>query len=267
MNFDSARATIETYKPINEDGAGVLSSSQTEQEIYENGANRVIVKKENENGEEEVVEDETTKDENKKTKRLNYQKTKAYNNYNVSKEIRQVVYAPGEVKRLTVGIALNKVLTSSEKEELTNLIASSGGVNFERGDVINITSMQFAQTDAENQAKLLEEVQKQSMTDMIVGKLAPMAVILILGITALIIINNMIKKPLEGYEVTTGSSPKSFPEIGADEDATGLLDIEMPPLIETKLDPQLEKMKTELNDMILSDPADAARLILTFIKE
>lgn len=267
MNFDSARATIETYKPINEDGAGVLSSSQTEQEIYENGANRVIVKKENENGEEEVVEDEATKDENKKTKRLNYQKTKAYNNYNVSKEIRQVVYAPGEVKRLTVGIALNKVLTSSEKEELTNLIASSGGVNFERGDVINITSMQFAQTDAENQAKLLEEVQKQSMTDMIVGKLAPMAVILILGITALVIINNMIKKPLEGYEVTTGSSPKSFPEIGADEDATGLLDIEMPPLIETKLDPQLEKMKTELNDMILSDPADAARLILTFIKE
>ena len=105
------------------------------------------------------------------------------------------------------------------------------------------------------------------MTDMIVGKLAPMAVILILGITALVIINNMIKKPLEGYEVTTGSSPKSFPEIGADEDATGLLDIEMPPLIETKLDPQLEKMKTELNDMILSDPADAARLILTFIKE
>ena len=162
---------------------------------------------------------------------------------------------------------MNKVLTSTEKEELTNLIASSVGVNFERGDVINITSMQFAQTDAENQAKLLEEVQKQSMTDMIVGKLAPMAVILILGITALVIINNMIKKPLEGYEVTAGSSSKSFPEIGADEDAAGLLDIEMPPLIETKLDPQLEKMKTELNDMILSDPADAARLILTFIKE
>lgn len=263
MNFDSARATIETYKPINESGEGVLTSSQTEQEIYENGANRVIVK--NENGEE--IENKEITDENKKTKRLNYQKTKSYNNYNVSKEIRQVVYAPGEVKRLTVGIALNKVLTSSEKEELTNLIASSGGVNFERGDIINITSMQFAETDAANQAKLLEEVKQQSMTDMIVGKLAPMVVILILGITALVIINNLIKKPLEGYEVTTAQSSKTFPEISSDEEAAGLLDIEMPPLIETKLDPQLEKMKTELNDMILSDPADAARLILTFIKE
>lgn len=262
MNFDATRATIETYKPVSETAPeGVLTSSQTEQEVYENAANAI--------NKATAQDAAAVQDAAKKTKNLNYQKTKSYNNYNVSKEIKQVVYAPGQVQRLTVGIALNKVLTTSEKEELTNLIASSGGVDFKRGDIINITSMQFAQTDLQNQEKLLQEVQQQSMADLLIGKLAPLIVVLILGITALVIINNIIKKPLEGYEVSIpsgGTTPRALSDM-ADEDIAGLIDIEMPPLIETKLDPQLEKMKTELNDMILTDPADAARLILTFIKD
>ncbi len=258
MNFDSARATIETYLPQKDD-EGVLSASQTEQEIYENGANKA--------GTAPASADP-------KNKNLNYQKTKSSTSYNVSKEIKQVVYAPGQVKRLTVGVALNKVLTTKEREALTNLIASSGGVDFDRGDTINITSMEFAETDDATQAKILEEVQKQSMADILIGKVAPLLVVLVLGITALIIINNLIKKPLEGYEIATtsgggGGAPRrpSLADSMDDDEIAGLLDIEMPALIETKLDPQLEKMKTELNDMILSDPSEAARLILTFIKD
>ena len=39
------------------------------------------------------------------------------------------------------------------------------------------------------------------------------------------------------------------------------------PMLEASLAPELEMMKSQLNNMILSNPSDASRLLLSFIKD
>ncbi len=249
MNFDSARATIESYVPAPGNN-GALSSSAEEKEIYDAGKGATDTQ----------AAGSTTEADKKK---MNYSKIKTQTNYNVSKEIKQVVYAPGTVEKMTIAVALNKVLTPEEETELTNLVMSASGAEPSRGDVINITSMEFSGPGENEQMtqKILEETEKQGMMDLIVSKVVPFVVILILGVLSLITINNLIRRPLEG-QALGDTQPLSL-----DEEVAGLLDVDTMSRIETQLDPQLEKMKTEINDIVLSDPQEAARLLLTFIKD
>ena len=39
------------------------------------------------------------------------------------------------------------------------------------------------------------------------------------------------------------------------------------PMLEAKLAPELEMMKSQLNNMILSNPTDASKLLMSFIKD
>ena len=55
-------------------------------------------------------------------KKLSYEKEKSATTYAVTKEIKQVVYAPGSVTRMSVAVAVNKILTDIEKEEIKNLV-------------------------------------------------------------------------------------------------------------------------------------------------
>ncbi|SEQ01426.1 flagellar basal-body MS-ring/collar protein FliF [Thalassovita taeanensis] len=77
-------------------------------------------------------------------------------NYEVSETQREVVRAPGAVKRVTVAVLVNGVLTttedgaqslqprpSEELEALRELVASTVGFDEDRGDVITLKSMSF----------------------------------------------------------------------------------------------------------------------------
>jgi flagellar M-ring protein FliF len=252
MNFDSARATIESYTPSGENTSAVSSTSQ-ESEVYDAGKNTAT-----------TTTAATTAANDADKKKMNYTKTKTANTYNVSKEVKQIVYAPGTVEKMTIAVAINKILTDEEKTELTNLVMSASGAETQRGDVINITSMEFSGPGQSEQMtkQILDETQKQDMINLLVSKVAPFVVILVLGILALTTINNLAKRPLEGYEYADNSNA-----LNIDDEVAGLLDVETMAKIESQLDPQLEKMKVEINDMILSDPQEAARLLLTFIKD
>jgi len=249
MNFDSAKATIERYIPV-EGNQGILSSSQTESEVYEKGAAT------NTNNNEQT----TTRNN------PNYHKSKSFTNYNVSKEIRQVVYAPGTVNRMTIAVAINKILTEEEKQQIHDLVVSASGADTARGDIVNVTSMQFQSLD-EDQArssKLAEEMQKSYQLDFWVTKVAPLLVALILGISTLLVFASLLKKrPLEGQEVYK----EAYIEEEPIEDEPELLEAVNIPVIEAKLDPELERMKVDLNNIILADPAEASRLLLSYIRD
>jgi flagellar M-ring protein FliF len=246
MNFDSARATIEKYTPAAEGGTtpeGIAASSQIESENYGNGA-------------------PSTANVPAGGKNMNYQKTKTTKNFNVSKEIKQVVYAPGTVEKLTIAVALNKILTTKEKDEIRNLVVSASGANIERGDVITITGMQFAD-DGTSHTQMIKEMEKSSQTEFWVRTLAPALTVLVLGLAALFVFNSLLKKPFEGQEVYSGHQD----HYDDGEEEPELLEAASFPAIEAKLEPELERMKTDINNLILSDPAEAARLLLSYVKE
>lgn len=255
INFDSAKSTIESYIPLNDKGEGVLTTSQSENENYTNpnaGTAPVSIPAAGKN--------------------LNYTKQKNSTNYSVSKEIKQVIYAPGSVKRMTIAVAVNKILTQKEKEEIQNLVLSASGADYNRGDVITVSSLQFESIAEEKAAQ--EQMQKDLATDNNIEfwttKIGPLAVVLILGLTALLVIKGLFKGV--GGVASRGDdsyNSRSFePQLPlVKEPPADIQESINIPLIEAQLDSELERVRMELNETILADPAEAARLLTYYIKE
>ena len=148
MDFNSTRSTIESYIPANGTQSGVILGQQSERETYKKPQPIVLKKDEvaldpdnpaaqNQPGAVQqnaqnpqtqnvmtVVEEQTgisEADENARNvtdkvrgRELSYEKEKNAVNYAVTKEVKQVVYAPGSVTRLSVAVAVNKILTDEE---------------------------------------------------------------------------------------------------------------------------------------------------------
>jgi len=253
IDFNSTKATIETYVPVGdgENGyKGVLTTSQSEVETYEN-PNQAPV------------------NANVQARNLNYAKEKNSVNYSVSKEIKQVVYAPGTIKRMTIAVAVNKILTDTEKEELQNLVLSAAGANYERGDVITVSSLQFESLaeDQKKQEAIEKEIKTKNTVDYVTKDLGPLIVVLILGLAALFIIRGLMGKM--GKVVEFNEAPKTFePQLPKmSEDIPEVLITDTLPKIEANIDPELERARMELNDTIMADPAEAARLLVSYIKD
>ena len=92
IDFNSTRSTIESYLPVGDSQQGVLTTTQTEMENYDNpypNTTGVMTGSNNPPAQPTV---------GGQPKNLNYQKEKTASTYSVSKEIKQIIYAPGTVK-------------------------------------------------------------------------------------------------------------------------------------------------------------------------
>ncbi len=261
IDFNSTRSTIESYVPVGDSQQGVLTSSQTETENYDNP---------NPNSTGALTGSNNPPPVNTQTgqqKNLNYQKQKTSANYSVSKEIKQIVYAPGSVKRMTIAVAVNKILTTQEKEELEKLISSASGADLNRGDVINVTSLEFSANDSlkEMDDSEAKAIQKEKTQEVVVNKVVPMMVILILGLVALFVFRSMF-----GKSTKDESWEEEFQEQQQQAITDSLIEkfeVESLPQIEAKLNPELDKLKTDLTDTIMSDPSEAAKILISYIKD
>lgn len=257
IDFNSSRSTIESYTPVTDSKTGVLTTEQTESEVYDNP---------------NVAGSQST-DSSSNSKKLNYEKQRTSATYSVSKEIKQIVYAPGSVKRMTIAVAVNKILTAKEKEELENLITTASGIDKERGDVVNVTSLQFASIEEEKQAKkeAQAEFDKDTQSDLIYNKVLPLVVVLLLGGGALAVLGSFLKN-LGGSSSSGGSNENYLPNY---DDRMPMLrgdmgdgmSVEALPELDIKIDPEFDRIKHELSDSILSDPQEAAKILISYIKE
>lgn len=256
INFDSAKSTIESYIPLNDKGEGVLTASQSETENYANPGQGPAPAPTGGN------------------KNLNYSKEKNATNYSVSKEIKQVIYAPGTVKRMTIAVAVNKILTPKEKDEIQNLVLSASGADYNRGDVITVSSLQFESIaeDKAAQEQMEKDLAIENNIEFWTTKIAPLLIVLILGTGALIVVKSLTKGVGAGSAGTYRDEPYNAKVFEAQlptikEEPTDLIENEALPQIEAHLDPELERVRMELNDTILADPSEAARLLTSYIKD
>lgn len=251
IDFNSAKSTIESYTPLEGKSEGVLTSSQTEVETYENP---------------NLVPNST----NVNQRNLNYSKQKTAMNYNVTKEVKQVIYAPGTVKRLSIAVAVNKILTDPEKDEIKSLVQSASGVDFSRGDVISVSGLQFEGTTIDNKKNedFTKQYQREQTMELITTSIIPLFVVLILGLFSLIILKGFVSKiptprllaPSE-KKVQEDVVQRAVEEEEAPEVAPSLQ------LTRTTTQTQREQSINELNEAIMSAPEDAAKLLTSFIRE
>jgi flagellar M-ring protein FliF len=249
IDFNSAKATIESYIPVEEGkNQGVLVSSQTEVETYENPnliPNSTIVNQRN----------------------LNYSKQKTAMNYNVTKEVKQVIYAPGTVKRMSIAVAVNKILTDSEKEELKNLVLSASGVDYSRGDVISVSGLQFegVKLDTKSREEFTKQYQQERLLDVLFTSIIPLVIVLVLGLFALMVLKSFISRmPVRKIEKHIAEEIPA--KIAAEEEEIA----EVAPRIEfnkKEIASQKEQNITEINEAVMASPEDAAKLLTSYIRE
>ncbi|MGD9580400.1 MAG: flagellar basal-body MS-ring/collar protein FliF [Vampirovibrionia bacterium] len=267
MNFDKATAQIERYIPTTEteDGkaSGVLVSEQIlgEQYIGKDG-------KTPQGGTPGTASNVTNptyvaSSAGGNDKSSDYNKQSTIKNFEVSKEIRNITYAPGQIERLTVAVAINKILTSEQHEQIKNLVETASGADLARGDQIIVTAMAFAEAqDLEAKQKALEEQAKMDSIYSAVETFGPYILVIIFGGTTLLIFWSLIKRPARAVELPSEEDDHyDYPDIPEILEAASI------PVIEAKLDPEIERMREEINGFVMSDPAEAARLLLTYIKE
>lgn len=248
IDFNSAKATIESYLPANDKGEGVLTSSQTEVETYENP-------------------NLTPNTANVNQRNLNYSKQKTAVNYSVSKEVKQVIYAPGTIKRLSIAVAINKILTDPEKDEIKNLVLSASGVDYSRGDVISVSGLQFEGVAIDKVAneEFTKQYQKEQTIYMILSSVMPLIIVLVLGCFALVVLKNFISKLPSSKSIEKKIHEEVAPK-AIEEDETP----EITPRIELnkkEIQSQREQNINELNEAIMAAPEDAAKLLTSYIRE
>lgn len=281
IDFNSAKATIERYIPLDEKGEGVLTSTQSEIENYENPNNNPA----------QTQTQPQNPNAGVPNKNLNYAKEKSSTSYSVSKEVKHIVYAPGTIKRLTIAVAVNKILTKPEKDELQNLVLSAAGVDYDRGDVITVSGLQFEalSDDKKRQEALAKKNAQDTLFEYFAVKLGPSIVVLVLGLFAITLLKNLVSRlphydvkqnildepddedlgldPTEEEDLSVadkidklGGLMDGYPSVDFDRDDTQatLQDIEIS---------RQEQSINTLNEAILADPEAAAKVLMSYIKE
>ena len=204
------------------------------------------------------------------TKKLSYEKEKSATTYAVTKEVKQVVYAPGSVVRMSVAVAVNKILTDEEKEEIKNLVTAAAGIDPARGDVVNVSSLKF--TGIDNTQELVENKLEQRQMTMeiltfIFKNVSPVIIILLLGIMALNNFGNIFKVPAkkeEQEENQDNGLPAFDPYLMLQQNQTNNDDFFQQEIQYTSA---VDKKKSEIINTILGNPEEAARILTSYIKE
>lgn len=265
MNFDRTTSKIERYIPTTQTEAGaasgVLVSEQVMGEKYSGQDSKAP------GGTPGTASNITnpsyvTNAAGAGAKSSDYDKNSTTKNYEVSKEIKDILYAPGELERLTVAVAVNKVLTSKEQQTIEKLVNTAAGADMARGDIITVTGMSFA--SMEDLEEKTAALQKQAQVDYyltLFEKFAPYLLIIVFGGAALFIFSSLLKRTATVEQFAEEEPLYDYP------DTPDLLEAASIPVIEAKLDPEIERMRSEINAFVMNDPAEAARLLLTYIKE
>ena len=263
LDFNSTRATIESYTPANPNGQGIVINSQGEKEFYNNPTATPAQQQTttDENGQTITQTVATTQD----AKNIGYGKERNAVSYAVAKEVKQVVYAPGSVKRMTVAVAVNKILTDSEKKEIENLVAAAAGMDLERGDMVNISSLRFTnEADKEEDTKAQQDSMVYNIIELIFTKIAPLVILLILGLVALNTFATVLKRPEVARSYRDEEEDYGIDPFLALQDAQ---EIEIEDPQDNVFNVVIERKKSDITDAITQDPAEAARLLTTYIRE
>ena len=239
LNFDQRQAESKTYTPVVDD-SGIVRSEEMNTETQENGVT---------GGAPGTDANIPQYQGEGAAEGSSYERENTITNYEINERIEQHVYAPGEVERLSVSVMIDQGTDEETIDQIRNAIAAAIGYNEERGDVLNISSIAFddsLENAAQEAIAAQEAAERRQMY--IYGGL----ILLVLILTSALIIYLYRKKPAA--------------ERGSQVDLSVEEDEEEIDLFEPDADQRKRaKVKNELENMIHSDPENAAKLIRSWL--
>jgi flagellar M-ring protein FliF len=239
LNFDQRQSESKTYIPVIDEN-GIIRSQETNSEVQQSGnvggapgTDANIPQYQAEDGGEGS----------------SYERENTITNYEINERIEKHIYAPGEVNRLSVSVMVDQETDEDTVDQIRNAVAAAIGYNEDRGDTLNITSIAFDDSLARAADEAMQSKADAERRQMyIYGGL----ILLVLILTSALIIYLYRKKPAPDR---SGSV-----DISVEEDEEEL------DLFEPDADQRKSaKVKKELENMIHSDPENAAKLIRSWL--
>lgn len=198
-------------------------------------------------------------------------------NYEVSETEREIVRAPGAIKRITVAVLVNEVETVDENGQqsfvprdeaelsaLQDLVASAVGYNEERGDIITIKSMGLQAISPQGTQATMSLLDRVSLDLMSAIQMAVLALVtLILG---LFVVRPLLMKSVD----TTPDVPALPPASDGLEDSNPTIegqstdDFELPdlPVISGFGDEQNALPDLAIGSPMADDPVDRLKTLI-----
>ena len=239
LNFDQRQSESKTYSPVVDD-SGIVRSEERNTETQENGVTGGAP------GTDANIPQYQGEGAGEGS---SYERENTITNYEINERIEQHVYAPGEVERLSVSVMVDQETDEETLAQIRNAVGAAIGYNEERGDVLNITSIAFddsLENAAQEAMQARADAERRQMY--IYGGL----ILLVLILTSALIIYLYRKKPAS--------------ERGGQVDISVEEDEEEIDLFEPDADQRKRaKIKNELENMIHSDPENAAKLIRSWL--
>ncbi len=181
-------------------------------------------------------------------------------NYELSKSIEKIVRAPGNVKRLSVAVALDSSVVADEAQAnaIGKLVSTAAGLDMNRGDAVTLTSMPFSPAVDRSGVQAADAARQREMILMI-ARIAAM----ILGpllIAALLL--TVLRRGRSRTPRIDISLPPALP--GGHRLAhqpTASLPAPAP------VDAERAQLQQELTTVAKSDPAAVAQLVRAWMQE
>jgi flagellar M-ring protein FliF len=276
LNFDQQEAEIRRVIPVGgtaEAPTGLPVSEQEQLEQYAGGKDGGDSAGASAGTSSNIPTYQATEaaDDGKKDKE--YRLRRRTTNFANSEEARRINYAQGTLERLTVAVVMNKVLTAKETEEIRELVANAAGIDFARGDSVDIKGFQFSQPPANKEKELMDSAKEAGDQAFIIQIVSVVGVVL-LGFAALTLFFLLLRRPADGEIVDDGTADYPGAMLPPNLDAAMAFmpknnEPEEDPLkfLQEQLDPDLESKRKSINAYVDQDPSEAARFLLSYMKD
>lgn len=84
--------------------------------------------------------------------------TNVTKNYEISSDVKKIIYAPGSVKRITAAVIIGGNVDDNTKTAVTNTVQTALGIDTNRGDVVSVEGLPFDTTLQQQQKTALKQM-------------------------------------------------------------------------------------------------------------
>ncbi len=195
----------------------------------------------------------------------NYEKTETTRDNAIDKTVEQREQAPGAVQSLHVGVVLDSANQgAATTAQVNDLIAAAIGIDPDRGDTVEVSSMAFDRSSEEAAAEELAAAEAAERWDRIWDAVKVGGVMLLVAIVLLVVWLRSRRKSRERKE----AADKLMEQLRRDQataDATAVS-----PAVEVVTsdeDLEMERMRGEIADLVEQQPEDVANLLRGWLVE
>jgi len=180
-----------------------------------------------------------------------YDKQQINIEYEVNRQVQEILEKPGKIKRISIAVVVDKNLTPQEQNAIRELALAAGGIETKRGDILTVQGIPFDRSYYEKEASIMaEETEKQRRQELI--RLVLIIIGLLLG---LLIAWNIIKSIIKPTRRVEEILPEEVPQ----------------PVLETVSIPPEEQRRREITEQVMQlarrDPQSFVKLLRSWMRE